>query len=259
MKIPLYQIDAFTDGVFKGNPAAVCPLKEWLDKDTMLNIAAENNLSETAFFVSNGDSFELKWFTPKIEIDLCGHATLATAYVIFNYLKPDLNVVKFMTNSGELIVNRNENFLIMNLPSSKPEPAKTPPQLIDGLKATPIEVLRSRDYLAIFSSEDVIRSIKPDFGILKGLDCLGIIISAIGDNADFVSRFFAPGAGINEDPVTGSAHATLIPYWSNKLGKKALHAFQISERQGEIFCKDLGDRVEISGQAITYLIGEIEI
>ncbi len=259
MKIPLYQIDAFTDGVFKGNPAAVCPLKEWLDKDTMLSIAAENNLSETAFFVKKDNVYELKWFTPKIEIDLCGHATLATAYVIFNYLKPDLNIVKFMTNSGELIVTRNENILIMNFPSSKPESVKTPEKLIKGLKATPIETLKSRDYLAIFSSEDVIRSIKPDFEILKELDCLGIIISAGGDDSDFVSRFFAPSAGTNEDPVTGSAHTTLTPYWSKKLGKETLHAFQISGRQGEIFCKDLGDRVEISGQAITYLIGEIEI
>ncbi len=259
MKIPLYQIDVFTDGVFKGNPAAVCPLKEWLDKDTMLSIAAENNLSETAFFVSNGDFFELKWFSPKIEIDLCGHATLATAYVIFNYLKPDINIVKFMTNSGELTVSRNDNMLIMNFPSSKSEPVKIPQKLIDGLQATPIETLKSRDYLAVFNSEEVIRSIKPDFEILNELDCLGIIISAVGNDSDFVSRFFAPGAGINEDPVTGSAYTTLIPYWSNKLGKKELHAFQVSERQGEVFCKDLGERVEISGQAITYLIGEIEI
>ncbi len=259
MNIPIYQVDAFTDKLFGGNPAAVCPLEEWLDPATMQHIAAENNLSETAFFVKKEKIFELRWFTPKIEVDLCGHATLASAHVIFNHLGFDEEQINFSCMSGQLGVTRTNNRLILDFPATPPSPADTDEELIQGLGSKPKEVHKSRDYLALFESEADVLSLKPNFDILEKLDCLGIIVTAQGNNSDFVSRFFAPAAGINEDPVTGSAHTTLIPFWAERLKKNVLHAFQLSERKGELFCELAGSRVKIGGHAVTFFIGEITL
>ena len=256
MKIPLYQIDAFTSRVFSGNPAAVCPLEQWLPDETMQAIAAENNHSETAFFVKQDQVYELRWFTPAVEVGLCGHATLAAAFVIFNYLDTAARSVSFQTKkSGMLQVDRQGELLAMNFPARPAKPCSTPDQLVQALGVEPKEVRLARDYLVIYEAENVIRSIKPDMSLLMGLDALGIIITAPGDSADFVSRFFAPGVGVPEDPVTGSAHCTLIPYWSDRLGKDELHAFQVSARGGELWCKHKGDRVGILGQAVRYAEG----
>jgi PhzF family phenazine biosynthesis protein len=259
MEIPLYQIDAFTNHIFGGNPAAVCPLDQWLDDDLMQKIAEENNLSETAFFVQKGTQYEIRWFTPKIEIELAGHPTLAAAYVIFNYCNHGSNKISFSSKSGELTITQDGDLIRMNFPSMKPVKAKENDLLNRALGQTPVELYRTRDYLAVYRSEQEILSIDPDFGLLKQLDCLGVIVSAPGDGADFVSRCFAPAAGINEDPVTGSAHSTLIPYWAQRLNKDTLHAYQLSRRGGELFCRNLGNRVEISGRAAPYLKGTISI
>jgi len=259
MKIPIYQVDAFTSKLFRGNPAAVCPLTEWIDPGLMQSIAAENNLSETAFFVKKNDFYELRWFTPEIEVDLCGHATLATGHVLFNHLGYAEKEIRFETKSGRLTVKRSDDLISLNFPANPPVKIDTPDNLTEGLGKKPIEVYKSRDYLALFEGETDVLSIQPEFGILRKLDCLGIIITSRGDTSDFVSRFFAPSAGIDEDPVTGSAHTTLVPYWAKKLNKTKFHAFQISKRGGELFCQLTGDRVLISGKAKTYLKGEIEI
>lgn len=259
MEIMLYQVDAFTDRLFGGNPAAVCPLDAWIADDLMQKIAAENNLSETAFFVRSGDGYEIRWFTPKIEIDLAGHPTLATGYVIFNYCNHKGNVIKFSSKSGELVVTRDGDLIRMNFPSMPPVISGENELINRGLGKKPEELYKTRDYLAVYGAEEDIAAMDPDFGILKKLDCLGIIVTAPGNKADFVSRVFAPSAGINEDPVTGSAHSTLIPYWARRLKKDSLHAYQLSERKGELFCKNLGDRVEISGRAVAYLKGTITI
>lgn len=259
MKIPIFYVDAFTDKLFGGNPAAVCPLDKWLDDALMQNIAFENNLSETAFFVPKGDAFEIRWFTPKIEIDLAGHPTLAAGHVIFNlfgYSKPE---IKFLSKSGELSVTKRNDLINLNFPSRKPSPVATPEILVQGLGQKPLATYKARDYLALFKTEKEIASLRPDFRLLSKLDCLGIIVTAPGLKADFVSRFFAPAAGIDEDPVTGSSHSTLIPFWAERLRKKELHTFQLSQRKGELFCRFLGDRVEISGKAVIYMRGEIEI
>ena len=259
MKLTLYQIDAFTDHIFGGNPAAVCPLDEWINDNLMQKIAEENNLSETAFFVPRGTCYELRWFTPKVEIELAGHPTLATAFVIFNYFNHSSNMIRFTSKSGELTVTRDGDLLKMNFPVLETVAAKENDILNRALGIRPVELFMSRDYLAIFRSEKDILAIDPDFGLLKKLDCLGIIISAPGDETDFVSRCFAPAVGINEDPVTGSAHSTLIPYWAKRLKKDTLHAYQLSKRGGELFCRNLGDRVEIGGKAVPYLEGVITI
>ncbi len=259
MKIPLYQIDAFTNTLFKGNPAAVCPLESWPDDKTLLHIAAENNLSETAFFVKNGNGYKLRWFTPEVEVDLCGHATLASAYVIFNYLNTSLNKVEFETLSGKLTVHKEADMLSMDFPSRKPIACEPPTELIRGVGGKPVEILKSRDYFVVYSSEEEVRDLAPDMSLLKDLDALGVIVTAKGDRSDFVSRFFAPAAGIAEDPVTGSAHSSLIPYWSERFKRLQLHALQISKRGGELFCELRGDRVRIAGNAVKYLIGSIEI
>ncbi len=259
MKIPIYQVDAFTSKLFGGNPAAVCPLKDWIDPGLMQSIAAENNLSETAFFVKKNDFYELRWFTPEIEVDLCGHATLASGFVLFNHLNYNEGEIKFETRSGRLMVQRSGELIILNFPANPPVKVDTPDNLTEGLGKKPLEVYKSRDYLALFETEKDVLSIQPDFKILEKLDALGIIITARGDTSDFVSRFFAPAAGVDEDPVTGSAHTTLVPYWAKKLNKTQFHAFQISKRGGELFCQLAGDRVLISGKAKTYLTGEIEI
>jgi PhzF family phenazine biosynthesis protein len=257
MNIPIYQADAFTDKLFGGNPAAVCPLGKWLDEELLQKIAAENNLSETAFFVKKGEGFELRWFTPKVEVDLCGHATLASAHVIFNHLGYDEKQITFNSASGELKVTTADGLITLDFPSAPPSPVETVPELTQGLGLKPKEVHKSRDYLGLFDSEDDILSIKPDFNILEKLGAHGVIVTAQGKNSDFVSRFFAPAAGINEDPVTGSAHTTLIPFWAERLNKNVLHAYQLSKRGGELFCELLGERVKISGYAVTFLKGEI--
>ena len=260
MKIPYYQVDAFTSSVFSGNPAGVCLLDKWPNDSILQSIATENNLSETAFIVKNEKGYDIRWFTPKIEVDLCGHATLASAFVVFKYVDSSLVSVQFESKSGLLIVNRENDLLSMDFPSRKPSPCTVPQELIDGIGAEPLEVLRShRDYLAVFTSEEQIKSIQPNMEQLLKLDCLGIIVTAQGTGSDFVSRVFAPRAGISEDPVTGSTHSTLIPYWAKRLRKSDLHAFQLSKRGGELYCKDKGDRVIIAGHAVTYLEGTISI
>jgi PhzF family phenazine biosynthesis protein len=259
MKIPYYQIDAFTNSVFSGNPAGVCLLAEWLNNSVLQSIAAENNLSETAFLVKNEKGYELRWFTPEIEVDLCGHATLASAFVILNCLDNSSDAVHFDSKSGPLTVTRQDDLLAMDFPSCKAELCPTPKELVSGLGIEPKEVFRSRDYLAVFDSEDQIKSLQPDMYELSKLDSLGVIVSAAGSESDFVSRFFAPKIGIPEDPVTGSAHSTLIPYWAERLGKFELHGFQLSKRGGELFCKHRGDRVIIAGRAVIYLKGTITI
>jgi PhzF family phenazine biosynthesis protein len=257
--IPFFHVDAFTRRLFSGNPAGVCPLEQWLDDNTLQQIAAENNLSETAFFVRKKDHFELRWFAPKTEVDLCGHATLASAFVIFNHLEFSSDVISFSTRSGPLTVKKKNSLLEMDFPA-RPGKSVTPPtHLVIGLGKNITDVYKSRDYLVILSSEDEVRNMKPDFQELSKLDCTGVIITAEGRNVDFVSRFFAPRVGIPEDPVTGSSHCTLIPFWAEKLGKKSLTAHQVSGRGGELFCTLLGDRVGIAGSAVLYLNGTINI
>ena len=259
MKIPIYHVDAFTDELFRGNSAAVCPLEKWLPDEVMQSIAAENNLSETAFYVKRGNGFDIRWFTPKVEIDLAGHPTLATAHVIFNHRGYDGDEITFFSKRGELKVNKVNNMIQLDFPAAESKKVSPPEALIRGLGIRPEEVYKSRDYLALFETEEDVLSINPDFRILKMLDSLGIIVTATGNRSDFISRFFAPNAGIDEDPVTGSAHTMLIPFWATRLNQNKLHALQVSTRGGELFCEYHGDRVYIGGQAITYLIGEIDV
>ena len=262
MTLKIFQIDAFTDKVFGGNPAAVCPLSDWLSDTVLLNVAKENNLAETAYFIHKSDNvFHLRWFTPEIEIDLCGHATLASAYVILNCLDYNFETVVFETMSGELIVSKIGEFLEMDVPSRPSIKAKLPQIIIDSLSKQPSEVYKARDYVLVYDSEYDIQNLKVSASILEQINLGpgGIIVTAKGDNSDFVSRFFTPGASVFEDPVTGSAHCTLVPFWASRLDKNELHALQISERKGELICKLLDDRVLIKGKAVKYLEGSIEI
>lgn len=259
MKIPFYQVDAFAGRVFSGNPAGVCLLEGWLEDKVLQSIAAENNLPETAFLVPTENDYELRWFTPKVEIDLCGHATLASGFVVMNYLRKNIASVDFQTKSGKLSVERKDELFVLDFPSHKPMVCKSPAQLSAILGQQPVETLCSRDLMAVFGSEKQIRNMKPDFEAIKELDYFAVIVTAPGDRSDFVSRFFAPSAGILEDPVTGSSHCTLMPYWSKRLGKKKLHALQLSARGGELFCEDRGDRVFIGGRAVLYLEGTIQV
>lgn len=259
MRIPIYQIDAFTDKQFKGNPAAVCPLEKWIDSDLMQSIAAENNLAETAFFVKNGNDYELRWFTPKAEIDLCGHATLAAAYVIFTYLDENRMNVKFHTKSGMLEVSKESELLTMTFPAREGEECEAPEALIKGLGKEPKETFLARDYLAVFESEQDLLDLELNMEELKKLDAFGVVATAKGSKSDFASRFFAPKAGVDEDPVTGSAHCTLVPYWKKVLNKKEFTALQLSERGGKLYCEDLGDKVKLSGEAVAYLEGYIHV
>lgn len=259
MKIPMYQIDAFTNEQFKGNPAAVCPLTEWLADDLIQQIAAENNLSETAFFVEKEKGYELRWFTPKGEIDLCGHATLATAYVISTYLNQEEKKITFFTKSGRLEVTKDDDLFTLSFPAREGEACDPPQALINGLGKIPKEVYLSRDYLVVFETVEDILGLEPDMEELKKLDGFGVIVTAKGEEVDFVSRFFAPKAGIDEDPVTGSAHCTLVPYWKNQLGKDGFVAEQLSERGGKLYCTDAGEVVKIAGEAVAYLEGQIII
>lgn len=257
MKIKQYQVDAFAVRAFEGNPAAVCPLEKWLDDNLLQSIAEENNLSETAFFVQDGEDFQLRWFTPVAEVDLCGHATLASAHILFEKLGYSGSRINFNTRSGVLSVKKNEELLQMNFPICSPISCEVPEHLVKGLGVCPSEVLKADDYLAVFDSEDIISSINPNFTELEQLDLRGVIVTAKGDSFDFVSRFFAPKFGIPEDPVTGSAHCELAPYWSNKLGKIELTAKQISKRGGSLKCRVMENRVQLSGSAIIFSEGEI--
>lgn len=259
MTIPVYQVDAFTDSVFKGNPAAICPLSEWLSAETMQSIATENNLSETAFFVKNASGYDLRWFTPAVEVDLCGHATLASAFVLFNLMGEQGERITFHTKSGALTVSRKGNLLSLDFPARPPVRAEACDGLFEALGAPPSSLLAARDYLAVYDSEDDVRALNPKMEGLKQIDKFAVIVTAPGRNCDFVSRFFAPAKGVPEDPVTGSAHCTLIPYWAERLNKSQLLARQVSKRGGELLCEMHGDRVQIAGHGALFLKGEIII
>jgi len=260
MRIPIYQVDAFASKLFTGNPAAVCPLDEWLPDHIMQSIAMENNLSETAFFIENSGSFQIRWFTPKAELDLAGHPTLATAHIIFNEFNLDVKEVIFETKLGDTLnVILKDDLYIMDFPSRSPQPLKDINTFYDALGKKPKKVLAYRDVIAVYDDEDDIKSIQPDMEKLKQLDYPAVVVTAKGNKADFVSRNFAPKLGIPEDPVTGSAHCELIPYWSKILNKKEMIAYQLSERGGKIHCIDNDDRVSIGGKAITFLRGEINL
>lgn len=259
MKIPLYQIDAFASRVFAGNPAAVCPLPTWLPDATLQAIAAENNLSETAFLVGADGQYALRWFTPLVEVDLCGHATLAAALVIMRHLEPARTEVRFSSKSGPLVVQQQGDRLALDFPARPAAPGPVPAGLASALGREPAEILVARDHLAVYESEEQVRALAPDMTRLAALPCFAVVVTAPGRDVDFVSRFFAPRAGIPEDPVTGSAHCTLVPYWSKRLGKPELHALQVSKRGGELWCEDRGERVRIAGHGVQYLQGTIEI
>lgn len=260
MRLRYFHVDAFVTEQLRGNPAGVCPLPEWLPRTVMQAVAQENNLSETAFVVGRpGGHYDLKWFTPEIEIDLCGHATLATAHVLFEELGVEAETLAFHTASGTLAVSRSGSILTLDFPSRAGKPAVASDILQKALGAAPTEVRQARDLLAVFETEDQVRNLRPDIGLLGQIETLGIIVTAPGTECDFVSRFFAPGAGVAEDPVTGSAHCTLIPYWAERLGRNELLARQVSARGGELHCEWRGDRVRIGGRCRTYLRGEIEL
>jgi PhzF family phenazine biosynthesis protein len=260
MKLRLFQIDAFASRVFAGNPAAVVPLEAWLDDATLQSIATENNLSETAFLVGGGGDYHIRWMTPAAEVDLCGHATLASGWVVFHELEPGLKDVAFQSKSGPLGVTAKGDRLALDFPSRPPEPsAASAGPLGDALGRAPAAVLASRDLMAVYERDEEVRGLVPDMGKLAAFEVTGVMATAPGTDCDFVSRFFAPAVGIPEDPVTGSAHSTLVPYWADRLGRTALHARQISRRGGELFCELRGDRVEIAGHAVKYLEGTIEI
>jgi PhzF family phenazine biosynthesis protein len=259
MNIPYYHVDAFAGRLFSGNPAGVCLLADWLPDGVLQSIGAENNLAETAFVVQRGSTFDLRWFTPTVEVDLCGHATLASAHVIFQHLGYRAPMVRFQTRSGELTVARTEDLLELNFPSRPAAACPAPSDLIEGLGANPAFTAKARDYLAVFDSEETVRNLKPNLTILARLDALGIIATAPGATSDFVSRFFAPRLGIPEDPVTGAAHCTLIPYWAERLKRVKLRALQVSARGGELLCENRGERVGIAGRAVTYSSGFLHI
>ncbi len=262
MDIPYFHIDAFTGTVFSGNPAGVCLLKQWPDDAILQAIAAENRLSETAFLVGEGTDYALRWFTPEAEVDLCGHATLAAAFVLHAQtgIGPD-ETISFQTLSGRLQVGRTRDLFSLDFPARPGRPVLVADDLTAALGMEPEEVYQSRDILAVFGDRSAVAQLRPDFERLAKLDCLGIIATARDDSggADFVSRFFAPSVGVPEDPVTGSSHSTLIPYWAARLDKDRLHALQISERGGELFCENRGERVEISGRAVQYLSGTLHL
>ncbi len=260
MQLDFFQVDAFTDRVFRGNPAGVVYLSKWLPDNILLKIAGENNLSETAYIIKNDDDYSIRWFTPKIEVDLCGHATLASAYVLKNqYNYPKENLI-FQSKSGPLEIVFEDNYISMFFPTRPPYKTKIPENLVKGLGIEPLNVLKSeRDYLVEVESEETVANITPDMELIKIPGSLGVIVTAKGNEVDFVSRFFAPNAGIPEDPVTGSSHTTLVPYWRERLGKDKFIARQLSDRGGELVCEYLGDKVKISGKAVLYLKGKINI
>lgn len=258
MRLEYYHIDAFAEEAFSGNPAGVCFLNQWLPDDVMQKIALENGVPETAFIVTGTNDYKIRWFTPKVEVDLCGHATLASAHVLFHHKGVSDKAIHFISNSETLMVENTGKMLVLNFPSRPPFPCVAPPELASALGQIPLEVLASRDYLVLLPSEEIVRNLEPDMALLRRLDRFGLIVTAKGEKADFVSRFFCPGEGIPEDPVTGSSHCTLIPYWAKKLGKTSLDALQVSPRGGRLCCQYLGDRVRIGGRAVTYSQGFIE-
>ena len=261
MTYSVYQVDAFTTSIFKGNPACVVPLDKWLEDEILLNIAKENAVPETAFFVQDKDTIHLRWFTPDLEMDLCGHATLATAHVIKKHLQnPESNLI-FMTLSGKVSVNVEKDYYFLNFPSRMPVKAELPSNLEKSLSKKPQEVFKSRDFVLVYENLEDVKNIQIERNIFDTLNLGtgGVIITAPGDNVDFVSRFFTPRATLLEDPVTGSAHCSLIPYWAKKLNKQEMQAKQLSQRGGELLCHNLGDRVLIGGKARTYLKGAFKI
>ncbi|MGH8163179.1 MAG: PhzF family phenazine biosynthesis protein [Rhodanobacteraceae bacterium] len=257
MTIPFFEVSAFTDRLFAGNPAGVCLLDEWLPDAQMQAIAAENNLAETAFVIARAEHVDLRWMTPTVEVELCGHATLAAAHVIFRHLGYANSAIRFQAQSGELTVARSDDRLVLDFPSRPARETSVPNELIRSLGAYPQTLLEGRDYLAVFETKEEVAALRPDFELVAQLDKQGVVVTAPGKDCDFVSRYFAPQAGIPEDPVTGSTHCALIPYWSRRLGKRDLFARQISRRGGELFCEDRGDRVAIGGSAVTYSEGKI--
>jgi predicted PhzF superfamily epimerase YddE/YHI9 len=261
MRLPIYQVDAFAERLFGGNPAAVCPLPQWLPDATMQSIAAENNLAETAFFVRENGDYALRWFTPAVEVDLCGHATLASAHVVFAFLEPQRQSVGFRTlKAGTLTVARRADMLVMDFPSRPAVSTEPPPGLLAALGGKPREVLRARDLMVVYGSAAEVAALNPDFAALEKVDCWAAMATAPGeDGVDFVSRFFAPRQGIAEDPATGSSHCTLVPYWAKRLGKTELEARQLSRRVGALHCALNGDRVSIGGRAVLYLEGQITV
>lgn len=260
MKIPVFIIDAFANQLFLGNPAAICPLENWLDDDILQKIAMENNLSETAYFVKSGDRFEIRWFTPTVEVDLCGHATLAAAFVLFNQLKHTGEQIHFFSKrSGDLIVSRQNHLLTLNFPADTMQDHEPFSLFNNCFNIRPSKAIKGKtDFMLVYENEEQIQNIQPDFIEIAKLGGRGLIITAKGNEVDFVSRCFFPQSGVNEDPVTGSAHTTLIPYWSKVLNKQKLTAKQLSARGGYLICEDCGDRVNISGEGKLYLIGEIQ-
>ena len=289
MKIPIYQVDAFTDHVFGGNPAAVCPLDAWLPDGVLQAIAMENNLAETAYIVRTGPAAaDIRWFTPALEINLCGHATLASAHVLFEHLGLQGGEIIFASKSGPLRAardlsspaSREGGRITLDFPAYEPVPMETPEALVKGLGRRPLETWRGRDILAVFGTEAEVAAIEPDFAAIRTLDCLGVIatapgtvtaqpgsasaesrrsMAARGEACDFVSRFFAPRAGVPEDPVTGSAHTLLVPFWAKRLGRTSFHAVQVSKRRGDLFCELKDGRVLMAGRAVTFLRGEIDV
>lgn len=260
MKIKIFQVDAFSETLFSGNPAAVCILEKWLPEDLMQNIAMENNLAETAFVVKENENYHIRWCTPKAEVALCGHATLASGHVIFNHLNENKKEIIFQSKSGKLKVRREGKDLILNFPTDNIREIEIPENISEAIGLRPVGAYMGKtDYMLIYQDQAQIEKIQPDFRKLKETKARGIMVTAPGKESDFVSRFFAPAVGVDEDPVTGSAHTSLIPYWSKKLGKTELSAIQLSSRRGYLKCKYLGDRVEIGGQAVTYLTGEIAV
>ena len=259
MELSLYQIDAFASKSFEGNPAAICPLDEWLPDQLMQSIAQENNLSETAFFTPTAKGFHIRWFTPASEVDLCGHATLASAYVLFNILGHKNDRVEFDSKSGILTVTKNNEWLVLDFPAQPPVICDTPKEILKAFNIAPIECLKSEDYIVVFEREIDIESAQPDLEQLKKLDLRGVIITAKSSRYDFIARFFAPKYGIPEDPVTGSAYTQLAPYWASKIGSKRFNVKQVSSRGGELSCEIVDDRVLISGKAVSYLEGKIKI
>ena len=260
MEIQIFQVDAFSNKLFCGNPAAVCPLEEWLPDETLQAIAAENNLAETAFFVPQSNRYHLRWFTPTCEVDLCGHATLATAFVLFHFLNITGEKLSFDTQSGELTVSRSGELLILDFPARPPKVIEAPAGLMDAIGGTPIEVLAANDIvILVYGSEAEVLAAAPDMAALIRVNYYAFIVTAPGTTCDYVLRFFAPAQGIPEDPVTGSAHTSLIPYWSKRLNKTEMVARQLSKRTGELYCKSAGDRVTIGGHATAYLRGTITV
>ncbi|HOX77434.1 MAG TPA: PhzF family phenazine biosynthesis protein [Bacteroidales bacterium] len=260
MNIPFYQVDAFTDRLFGGNPAGVCPLEEWLPDEVMQKIAMENNLSETAFYIRKEEGYHIRWFTPKVEVNLCGHATLASAHIIFQTTGISDDTIPFQSRSGLLNVRKEGDLLVLDFPANKPQRTGLPEDFIHSLNITPIQCHRGKeDYLLLYKTQQEIEALLPDFKRLEKTDARAVIVTAPGNHVDFVSRFFAPRVGVDEDPVTGSAHTVLIPFWAEKLGKNEMKALQLSRRGGSIFCRLRDDRVDIGGKAVTYLKGEITI